>query len=254
MTRSIPLGCLVDDEALAGEEGTYARAYRDLRVYDQGSDHVLLSLLTSRRRPGSDGNPGAVRRSQRSLRVEIEDPDLVRVLDEFRSRPDAELLLDPGAMCLDRAKAHAADACDLCIGVAEGEQPQNLLFLRREPECRVARPVPARELDAQRGLQVGLTVGDGSYPHDELGGCGGPQQIAVGAGGKHGLDLRGMSDRREHEDRALGKGPSESADHLAMRRVRKLDIRHNDVRRHIERSGISDALSSRDDDEIRVLL
>ena len=81
-------------------------------------------------------------------------------------------------MRFDGAKADAAKARDFDVGVTERDQPQHLLLARRESARRVPRQMQPRELDAQRGLQVGLSPGDRAYARDELSGRGRLEQVA----------------------------------------------------------------------------
>src|SRR5438445_12524325 len=110
-----------------------------------------------------------------------------------------------GAMRFDGAKADATQTRDFNVGVAERDQPQHLLLSGRESERRVPRLTQPRELDTQRGLEIGLTAGDRAYPREQLSRWCRLEQVAPGARGKHGLDLDGIPDRSEDQDRALSE-------------------------------------------------
>ena len=56
----------------------------------------------------------------------VEQPQVERVAHELRARGAANLLLDVGAVGLDRARGQEELAGDLGVGVAEGDQPQHL--------------------------------------------------------------------------------------------------------------------------------
>ena len=79
----------------------------------------------------------------------FDETGLARVLDELCSGSATGLLVNPGAMGLDGAQADAVLACDFGVGVAEGNQPQNLLLLVGEGERPVPRLMQTRQPDAE---------------------------------------------------------------------------------------------------------
>ena len=154
------------------------------------------------------------------------------------------------AMRFDRAKAHVAKARDLDVGVTERDQPQHLLLLRRESERRIPGLAQPCELDTQRRLEIRLTACDGAYPGEQLLGRCRLEHVALRSRGQHGLNLGGIADRREDEDRASLEEAAEPADHVAMFRIVQVDVRHDDVRFDRETARAPDRRRLRDDDQI----
>ena len=87
---------------------------------------VRLSRRAECRRGAREDKSG----DRASRRVERNEPGFARVLDQLRSCPSSELLVEPGAMLLDGAKAEAAKPCNLGIGVADRKQAQYLFLFR----------------------------------------------------------------------------------------------------------------------------
>ena len=107
--------------------------------------------------PGSDPLPGwamRLRRPSRGLRpFGVEHPALERVADQLGALGEVKLLLDVGAVGLDGPHADEELLGDLAVGVAEGDEAQDLELAIGE----VVRAASAGSA-ARRAPEIGLEV------------------------------------------------------------------------------------------------
>ena len=186
-------------------------------------------------------------------RTESSEAGFSRVLDQFGSRVAIELALNVRAVRFGCAQADIAQSGDVDVRVTEHEQQEHVLLPGRECE-RLSRSLRQRELHTQRGLQVGLAVGDGAYRGQQVCRFRGFEQVAVGTSGKNSLDLGGIADGREHQNGTLLEEFTEPDNHVAVFRIGQVDIGYNNVGCDIEASGVAHGRRLGDDDKIGLLL
>ena len=111
-------------------------------------ERVELAGRRARRALTPGGGDRDPRRAFRRRRAQagLEQVALERVADELRALGHPQLLLDVGAVRLDRADAEVELVGDLAVGVAERDQPQDLDLALGEVvrRARAARPRAAR--------------------------------------------------------------------------------------------------------------
>ena len=184
-------------------------------------------------------------------RTESSEAGFSRVLDEFGSRVAIELALNMRAVRFGCAQADIAQSGNVDVRVTEHEQEEHVLLPGRECERRSLRQ---RELYTQRGLQVGLAVGDGAYRGQQVCRFRGFEQVTVGTSGKNGLDLGGIADGRKHENGTLLEEFTEPDNHVAVIRIGQVDIGDNNVGCDLEATGVTHGRRLRDDEKIALPL
>ena len=135
----------------------------------------------------------------RDSTLDVDQPAVDRVADELRAGRHRELLLDVGAVRLDRAHAQVELLGDLVVGVSERDQPQHLeLALGEVVGCRRVRF--RRKASAELRLQIGATLGGHAHGLDQLLAGGLLEDVAEDAGLERLARERGLVLHGEHDD------------------------------------------------------
>src|SRR5829696_7213666 len=129
-----------------------------------------------------------------------------RIADQLCARRAARLLLNVGAMRLDRPHAEVQLRADFRVGMAESDQAEDLELTLGQPVGRPFRLKRSRgELSTQFGIEVRLTGGGRAHRVDELVAGGVLQHVAERTGAHRLAGERGVLLHRQYDDRRLGR-------------------------------------------------